>query len=133
MHQVSFFVTRGCSSNGRASALHAEGTGIDTLLLHFFFFFLKLFLAELLRPWNYRRGFEPRTMQFSIILTPWRNGNASDSRPEDWGFDSLWGHKFLCRYCKKRQRRDLNSRGQSPVDFESTSLTTRTRCRILHV
>ena len=26
----------GCSSNGRASALHAEGTGIDTLLLHFF-------------------------------------------------------------------------------------------------
>ena len=27
-----------------------------------------------------------------------------------------------------RQRRDLNSRGQSPADFESTSLTTRTRC-----
>ena len=27
-----------------------------------------------------------------------------------------------------RQRRDLNSRGHSPVDFESTSLTTRTRC-----
>ena len=21
--------------------------------------------------------------------TSWRNGNASDSRPEDWGFDSL--------------------------------------------
>jgi hypothetical protein len=32
---------------------------------------------------------------------------------------------------KKRQRRDSNSRGQSPVDFESTSLTTRTRCRAL--
>jgi hypothetical protein len=30
--------------------------------------------------------------------------------------------------CRRRQRRDLNSRGQSPVDFESTSLTTRTRC-----
>ena len=28
----------GCSSNGRASALHAEGTGIDTLLLHIFCF-----------------------------------------------------------------------------------------------
>ena len=27
-------------------------------------------------------------------LTPWRNGNASDSRPEDWGFDSLWGQIF---------------------------------------
>ena len=22
-------------------------------------------------------------------MTSWRNGNASDSRPEDWGFDSL--------------------------------------------
>ena len=31
-----FFLSWGCSSNGRASALHAEGTGIDTLLLHFF-------------------------------------------------------------------------------------------------
>jgi hypothetical protein len=27
---------RGCSSNGRAPALHAGGTGIDTLLLHLF-------------------------------------------------------------------------------------------------
>ena len=27
----------GCSSNGRAPALHAGGTGIDTLLLHTFF------------------------------------------------------------------------------------------------
>ena len=26
----------GCSSNGRAPALHAGGTGIDTLLLHLF-------------------------------------------------------------------------------------------------
>ena len=29
--------TWGCSSHGRAPALHAGGTGIDTLLLHFFF------------------------------------------------------------------------------------------------
>jgi hypothetical protein len=28
-----------------------------------------------------------------LQLTPW--GNASDSRPEDWGFDSLWGQTFL--------------------------------------
>ena len=28
----------------------------------------------------------------------------------------------------KRQRRDSNPRGQSPMDFESISLTTRTRC-----
>ena len=36
---------------------------------------------------------------------------------------------FFCFFLEKRQRRDLNSRGQSPVDFESTSLTTRTRCQ----
>ena len=24
-----------------------------------------------------------------VDMTSWRNGNASDSRPEDWGFDSL--------------------------------------------
>ena len=29
---------------------------------------------------------------------------------------------------KQRHRQDLNLRGRSPVDFESTSLTTRTRC-----
>ena len=26
------------------------------------------------------------------LPTPWRNGSASDSRPEGWGFESLWGH-----------------------------------------
>ena len=31
-------------------------------------------------------------------------------------------------FAKYRQRRDLNSRGHSPTDFESVSLTTRTRC-----
>ena len=31
---------------------------------------------------------------------------------------------------KKRQRRDSNSRGQSPLVFETNSLTTRTRCRV---
>ena len=35
-----------------------------------------------------------------------------------------------CRFFSKtkRQRRDSNSRGRSPADFESASLTTRTRC-----
>ena len=27
---------------------------------------------------------------------PWRNGSASDSRPEGWGFKSLWAHSILC-------------------------------------
>ena len=30
------FTSRGISSNGRAPALHAGGTGIDTQILHFF-------------------------------------------------------------------------------------------------
>ena len=42
---------------------------------------------------------------FLHVMTPWRNGNASDSRPEDWGFDSLWGHffffSFLCYHQSK--------------------------------
>ena len=28
---------------------------------------------------------------------PWRNGSASDSRPEGWGFKSLWVHLFASR------------------------------------
>jgi hypothetical protein len=42
-----------------------------------------------------------------------------------------WGRRAAVCYRQTknhRHRRDLNSRGQSPVDFESTSLTTRTRC-----
>ena len=26
------------------------------------------------------------------MRNPWRNGSASDSRPEGWGFKSLWVH-----------------------------------------
>ena len=39
-HRVSFFFYEwGCSSDGRALALHARGTGIDTPHLHLFLFF----------------------------------------------------------------------------------------------
>ena len=54
-------------------------------------------------PW--RPGFESRMrniifyiliilLYYFIILKmkPWRNGSASDSRPEGWGFKSLWLH-----------------------------------------
>jgi hypothetical protein len=37
---------RGCSSNGRAPALHAGGTGIDTLLLHTFFGLIAVLARE---------------------------------------------------------------------------------------
>ena len=39
--------------------------------------------------------------------------------------------KILQRWAKCRHRQDLNLRGQSPVDFKSTALTTRPRCRTL--
>lgn len=32
--------------------------------------------------------------QVERAVDPWRNGNASDSSPEDWEFDSPWVHFF---------------------------------------
>ena len=29
------------------------------------------------------------------VQTPWRNGSASDSKSEGWGFESLWRHANL--------------------------------------
>jgi hypothetical protein len=40
------------------------------------------------------------------------------------------GTKSPKRNKEKRHRRDLNSRGQSPLAFKTNSLTTRTRCRM---
>jgi hypothetical protein len=51
--------------------------------------------------------------------------NHSDTVSPAWGRWAVVSHKQTKNH---RHRRDLNSRGQSPVDFESTSLTTRTRC-----
>ena len=31
---------------------------------------------------------------YEDTMNPWRNGSASDSRPEGWGFKSLWVHSF---------------------------------------
>ena len=51
--------------------------------------------------------------------------NHSDTVSPAYGQGAAIPHR---QTKKQRHRRDLNSRGQSPVDFESTSLTTRTRC-----
>ena len=51
--------------------------------------------------------------------------NHSDTVSPAWGRWAAVSHRQTKNH---RHRRDLNSRGQSPVDFESTSLTTRTRC-----
>ena len=42
-------------------------------------------------------------------------------------------NNFFQKKIKLRQRQDLNLRGQSPMDFKSISLTTRTRCLILNI
>ena len=53
------------------------------------------------------------------------------------GFFSFFFVSLHCHRCipcptgaakMRRQRRDLNSRGQSPLAFKTNSLTTRTRC-----
>ena len=53
-----------------------------------------------------RPGFKSRTRKKLIIhstvyiykMRPWRNGSASDSRPEGWGFKSLWPHIYSILY-----------------------------------
>ena len=64
---------RGCSSNGRARALHARGTGIDTLLFHILFFvgFPDKTTAKGFEHKTTARGFEPlraEPSRFQICL-----------------------------------------------------------------
>ena len=56
------------------------------------------------------------------------------------GFFSFFFVSLHCHRCipcptgaakMRRQRRDLNSRGQSPLAFKTNSLTTRTRCLVI--
>ena len=42
-------------------------------------------------------GPKERASRFEDTTSPWRNGSASDSRPEGWGFKSLWVHSFASR------------------------------------
>jgi hypothetical protein len=142
----------GCSSLGRAVGSQSAGTGIETLLLHSFLgggaelptkkeatptrFELaraepSRFLIYLLnhsdtvsgsKVWvesNHKKGGDARTTSCT------RSRNHHTTRPITLSHTKR-------EEKKKRQRRDSNSRGQSPVDFESTSLTTRTRCRVLY-
>ena len=44
-HLMSFFFYEwGCSSDGRALALHARGTGIDTPHLHLFLYIIQIYI-----------------------------------------------------------------------------------------
>ena len=58
----------GCSSNGRAPALHAGGTGIDTLLLHTFFVLFGLLFARICQQPSFSAGFDSRLAQLSFLL-----------------------------------------------------------------
>ena len=48
---------------------------------------------------------EPGLHVRDLSQTPWRNGSASDSRPEGWGFESLWG-----QFLKKKQKKTWKMR-----------------------
>ena len=56
-----------------------------------------------------QRGLNPRSTAYEAVALPLGHTASHDTN-------------------KKRHRRDLNSRGQSPLVFKTNSLTTRTRC-----
>ena len=75
-------------------------------------------------------GIEPGTIRYLLHL-------QSNALPTELCSVTSYQRRHLTLYCKtqlprktrnKRQRRDSNPRGQSPSDFESDSLTTRTHC-----
>ena len=66
-----------------------------------------------------------------IVMRPWRNGSALDSRPKGWGFESLWPHIFLFHdsgklrriffwFAKKKRR--TTPAGFEPARTKSTHL-----------
>ena len=38
------------------------------------------------------------------VQTPWRNGSASDSKSEGWGFESLWRQNLAHTFCVQSTR-----------------------------
>ena len=44
-------------------------------------------------------GFASKFLRRSESSTPWRNGSASDSKSEGWGFESLWRQTLTIFVC----------------------------------
>ena len=91
--------------NGSASDSRPEGWGFKSLWVQFQFFFAPgaslAYGAALLPRHSSRLAqlVERKTLNLVVVgssptvgasWNPWRNGSASDSRPEGWGFKSLW-------------------------------------------
>ena len=124
----------GCSSDGRAFALHARGTGIDTPHLHLFLFLLyhtniyNLFHRHSLYQKDFQKtttaGFEPTLPKGNCLAGNRLNHSATLSYTilPDRHLLSLSSIDTTKTFLKKRQWQDLNLRIQRIIDFKSIAL-----------
>ena len=128
----SFYVW-GCSSDGRAFALHARGTGIDTPHLHLFLFFIDSILYRYILPDIFTQkliqktttaGFEPTLPKGNCLAGNRLNHSATLSYTilPDRHLVSLSSIDTTKTFLKKRQWQDLNLRIQRIIDFKSIAL-----------
>ena len=117
-HNANHYTIRPCRcqqkrswSSGYDRRLPSDGPGFNSRRAHFF-----VLQKTQLKRSHSSLGVEHSLSKRKVVgsnpacgcflffeQTPWRNGNASDSRPEDWGFDSLWGHfLFFAIFCLQR-------------------------------
>ena len=131
------FYVWGCSSDGRAFALHARGTGIDTPHLHLFLFLLYhpniSILSSIYLPVQKEiqktttAGFEPTLPKGNCLAGNRLNHSATLSYTILY---RLVHHTHIPHpiyhttktFLKKRQWQDLNLRIQRIIDFKSIAL-----------
>ena len=126
----------GCSSDGRAFALHARGTGIDTPHLHLFLFFIDSILHRYILPDIFTQkliqktttaGFEPTLPKGNCLAGNRLNHSATLSYTRLYR-DVHHTHiphpiyHTTKTFLKKRQWQDLNLRIQRIIDFKSIAL-----------
>ena len=138
-----FLFVWGCSSYGRAFALHARGTGIDTPHLHLFlshYIIYTIYNIPKRHCHNTTRyhtvkktttaGFEPTLPKGNCLAGNRLNHSATLSsiilyRQEFHYIDCQYNTHNIYRpklFLKKRQWQDLNLRIQRIIDFKSIAL-----------
>ena len=55
--------------------------------------------SSFLKCFSFSCVFHQRSRWVGLHPTPWRNGSASDSKSEGWGFESLWRQEGSVHYC----------------------------------
>ena len=136
----SFFYVWGCSSDGRALALHARGTGIDTPHLHVFLFYSllktrynlynihdkKIILIKKRQRQGSNLRSQRETAQQATALTTrprclllYYTDERSTIQTVNTRHTTYIHSKL---FLKKRQWQDLNLRIQRIIDFKSIAL-----------